>query len=125
MTAPSLAVRLLAAIDALEYANRVVEDPDGEDEHNGWLDWETLGNLDSSWHTLECGSYFGSQAGGGDRCQCGVPEAVRRRCAADRAVVEICETGLGLPDPYGDAYEVTLAVLIKLAEGYGIEVTDG
>ncbi|MBP2341102.1 hypothetical protein JOF41_007356 [Saccharothrix coeruleofusca] len=82
-----LVQRLLAAIDALEQANRVY--PDYRDFHSdGWVDGATGRNLDESWHTLGCGRYFGSQAGGGDRCECGVPEAVRRRCAADRKIVE-------------------------------------
>lgn len=136
-----LVQRLLAAIDALEQANRVY--PDSEEGCSGWVDWETGRNLDESWHTLGCGSYFGSQAGGGDRCECGVPEAVRRRCAADRKIVArhspaILHAGGGAdyfkttrvcsscePNRQFPETSYPCPTILALAEGYGVEVSRG
>jgi hypothetical protein len=63
----TLAARVLEAIEAAEQLVKVPSE-------FGWPQEE-------SWHTRRCGADWGNQ---NCECECPVPAAVLRRCAADR-----------------------------------------
>lgn len=102
----TLAARVLEAIEAAEQLAKATH-PHGDN----WAHEE-------SWHTLRCGADWGSQ---NSECACPVPAAILRRCAADRKILARCEAvqGGGYWE-YGDAPILGRAVLIALAEGYGV-----
>lgn len=92
------------------------------------------------WHDAEC-SFHGTTIvdltvlqGGATLCDCEGPASVRRRCAADRKMLELHATqpdGSGLPDTFqcrtcsqdgGDGYRYLVyapcPTILVLAEGY-------
>jgi hypothetical protein len=87
---------------------------------------------DESWHTLHCGWQLGEEIH--DECECGVPAAVLRRCAADRRQVErhkpishhdgftYCAT-CGSGEPYEYPTDWPCDTLKDIAEPYGVTDT--
>lgn len=76
---------------------------------------------DQSWHTMTCGYYQGEHM---EPCDCPVPAAILRRCAADRKLVEAFQQAsrdFNEIDAERSSRAEALYLAVSLvAEGYGI-----
>lgn len=72
-------------------------------------------------HTLNCDRVLGSISGNvNDSCDCGEPDRVLRRCAADRRMVKLWQVFHDAGNASTDMHIAADQFLRHLAEGYGL-----